>query len=226
MTELTLPQEVLLLALDERSGEVRWRSQSRLSYALAGAVLMELALRDRTDSTNKHVTIPNPAPTGDAVLDAALARMAAERKPRDLTHWAGKIAATRGLKQQVARQLTATGVLREHNHKFLAIIPDTRFIETNPAPEQALRERLRAAVALGATPDERTVLLLSLMRIASLTRLLFPDKRERAAAEARSKELAAASTASATVEAARKAAEAAEAAVSTVAIVAATAGNN
>ncbi len=223
---LTLPQEVLLLALDERSGEVRWRSQSRLTYALAGAILAELALRVRIATPDKHTSVLDSEPTGDAVLDAALARIAAERKPRELKHWAGKIATTRGLKQQVARQLTAAGVLREENRKFLAIIPDTRFIESNPAPEAALRERLRAAVAPTAAPDERTVLLLMLMRIASLTSAVFPDKQERTAAERRAKELAATVSGSAAAEAARKAAEEVEAALSIAVIAATAAGNN
>ena len=54
---LTLPEELLLLAHDEKSGTFIELPDLVLNVALAGAVLMDLALRDRIDMDIKTATV-------------------------------------------------------------------------------------------------------------------------------------------------------------------------
>ncbi|GAB6173128.1 hypothetical protein JCM15765_26060 [Paradesulfitobacterium aromaticivorans] len=44
---LSLPEELLLLALNEEKGTLSWVASSKLPYVLAGSLMMELILRKR-----------------------------------------------------------------------------------------------------------------------------------------------------------------------------------
>src|ERR671917_1349201 len=79
---MLIAEEYLLLALDEKTGKLRVGSDA-LGPALGGALIAELALRERIGVTpheagwNKRgrVTITNLTPTDDPELDAALHKL-------------------------------------------------------------------------------------------------------------------------------------------------------
>lgn len=173
---LALPDELLLLALDDERGTRAHATE--LEPGLAGAVLLDLALRGRLDVDGKTLRVVDPAPTGDAVLDAALEAIARETRPRSAKHWVSKL--QKGVRQQVSDRLVAAGTLRRDEHKVLWVFPVTRLPAENPAPEAAVRARLDDAVLRGITPDERTAALAALVHATGLGRTVFPDADRRA----------------------------------------------
>src|SRR5262249_53672058 len=68
-----LGEDLLLLALD--AGRGRPGRIETISYGLMGAELVRLAACGRIDLADDQVVAKDPAPTGDADLDAALARI-------------------------------------------------------------------------------------------------------------------------------------------------------
>lgn len=173
---LALPDGLLLLALDDERGT---RAHStELEPGLAGAVLVDLALRGRLDADGKILHVVDPSPTGDAVLDTALATIARESRPRTAQHWVGKL--QKGVRQEVSDRLVAAGTLRRDEKKVLWVFPVTRLPAGNPAPETAVRARLDDAVLRGVTPDERTAALAALVHATGLGRAVFPEADRRA----------------------------------------------
>jgi len=69
---LRFAEEILLLALDENTGRLHALPERALEFALAGAVLMELAFMGRLDTDATQLIVSDTSPTGDAVLDEAL----------------------------------------------------------------------------------------------------------------------------------------------------------
>ena len=69
---LSLPEEIVLLTLDDETGRSIGRQGIAASIALAGAVMMELALAGRVDTDRHKLDVLDDSPTGDAVLDAGL----------------------------------------------------------------------------------------------------------------------------------------------------------
>ena len=69
---LTILEEIVLLAVDERSGRLRATREYGAAYALVGAVFFDLALAKRIDSGTEDLQILNSAPTGNATLDRFL----------------------------------------------------------------------------------------------------------------------------------------------------------
>jgi hypothetical protein len=174
--------------LDDDKGTVSWQRASALPHALGGALLMDLALQERVDSVDKKIIPNDVSPTGDEVLDAALATIRDARKPRDAKHWVKQLGGRKGLKEQLARRLVARGILREQEHTFLWIFHNQRFPTSDPGPESSLRGWIRDVTLAGSEPDTRTLLLLSLVNACNLTNGLF-SKEERKQAKRRIKEL-------------------------------------
>jgi hypothetical protein len=143
----TLGEDLLLLALDDEGGKVGWQDSSGLPYALVGALLAELALRERITLDAKHLVVTDASPTGDDLLDEALHRMAESKKPHDAKHWVtalhGKI---KHLQRRLEDRLVAAGIVRREEHRVLWVFPAQRYPAVDNAPEEALREQLRAVV--------------------------------------------------------------------------------
>lgn len=184
----TLAEDLLLIALDDDEGTVSWQRSDRLPYALGGALLMDLALQARIRSVDKKIIVHDPSPVGDEILDAALETIRGSNKPHDAKHWVNELGKHKGLKEQLARRLVARGILREQGHTLMWIFHDQRFPTSDPSLEVSIRERIRDVVLSGTEPDERTRLLISLVRACKVTDSLF-SKGERKRAEQRVNEL-------------------------------------
>ena len=80
---LTITEEVLLLLHDERRADFASALRvGSLDIVLAGAVLADLAFAGRIDTDLDGLTLVDPAPLGDAMLDATLAEIVADPSPR------------------------------------------------------------------------------------------------------------------------------------------------
>ena len=74
---LTFAEELLLLAHDEKSGNFANIQDLLMNTALAGAVLMDLAILNRVDTDVSSLVILDRKPTGEKLLDFGLAELAA-----------------------------------------------------------------------------------------------------------------------------------------------------
>ena len=59
---------------------------------LAGAVLMDLQLANRIDTDLDNLTVSNPTPLGDDVLDPTLADIVGAEKTHDALYWVERTA--------------------------------------------------------------------------------------------------------------------------------------
>ena len=82
---LRFAEEILLLMLDDKGGRFVGLPDPSLRCALAGAVLMDLALENRIDTDLKQLLLIDATPVGDDLIDPTLYRIAQERE----THAAG-----------------------------------------------------------------------------------------------------------------------------------------
>ena len=176
---LPLHEEVMLLALRDDAGTIA--SGTMYQYAIAGAILSELMLRQRIavdeSARKKRAEVVDRRPTGAPLLDECLEKMAAS-KPKGLDHWVAKFAGISGLKHRVAERLCDRGILREDEGTILLVFTRRTYPETDPRPEQEIVERLRQAIFGDAHEvDARTVVLVSLADGAGILKVVF-DKKE------------------------------------------------
>ena len=174
---ITLPESLILLAIDDDSGRLDSNSGA-LDLALAGAVLTELLLRGDVTLINGNLIAVESSRPDDDVLDAALTAIRASR-PRDSKHWVKNLGKIQ-IRNRLLDRLIERGIIRREEHRILWVFPADRFPTEDAAPERALRQAIRAIVIEGATvtPQPRTAALIALLTSANLTGMVF-DRDER-----------------------------------------------
>jgi hypothetical protein len=189
LTTLTLAEELVLLATDER-GSVAGAASASLDNGIAGARLLELALAGRVALRDDAIAVIDERPTGEPLADEALATIGASSRARSAKHWVGKLASATA-RRRVLERLDERGVLAPERSRVLGLVPRTRHVEADPAPERAIRARLLAAArGEDPAPDARTVALASLVRACNLVGSVF-ERAERKDAKRRLAELSA-----------------------------------
>ena len=172
---LSLPEEITLLTLDDETGRPIGRQGLAASLAVAGAVLMELALAGRLDTDRDRLEWISRAPTGDAVLDRALAEIANATDSRGALMLLAREEA--GLRPLVLQRLVAAGLLREERGRVLLVFPARRYVKSAARPEpREVRARLAWIIETDEIPEPREALLLGLARAVALLPVLLPPE--------------------------------------------------
>jgi hypothetical protein len=161
-----LAEDLLLLLTEDETGRHIVGSPG-LDLALAGACLVELAMRGRIAVAERgeevkagRLVVRDPGPTGEPVLDDALGWLVERpgRKPESVLQPLSK-----KLKQRLLEGLAARGVVRYEERTVLAIFPVRRWPAADSSHEAAVRERLHAVLVDELSGDERTVALIGLL---------------------------------------------------------------
>jgi MHS family proline/betaine transporter-like MFS transporter len=158
-----LIEEFLLLTLEDEGGEFDNVPDIHLNCGLAGAALMDLALRGRIDSDLDAIWAVDTAPTGDGNLDMVLARIAAEPARLDARTWIGRLSKdAAAIREAALRGLCASGVLRQEDHRFLWVLKARRYpvVEGQERPEA--KRRILALLFNDELPDPVDVALIAL----------------------------------------------------------------
>jgi hypothetical protein len=177
----------------------------KLRFGLAGSELVRLAAAGRVDVARGRIVILDPAPTGDPLLDDALASMTGGRREPTARAW---VARNRpGLAGRYLARAEAAGTIRAHRRKALGFIPVTRWTVLDIARAAQARARLEAvAASTGAVGSEQAALA-GLASAIDVTGFVFPG-RAGAATRKRLREVAKRDPG--TADAARAAADAAD----------------
>ena len=85
-------EQLLLLLHSQDTGYFVPIPEWRMSCALAGAVLMDLAMEDRIDSDVETLTVVDTTPTGDSLLDPSLEDLASEDTVHPPQYWVERLA--------------------------------------------------------------------------------------------------------------------------------------
>lgn len=215
---MTLAADLLLLAIDPERRKVR--ANDKIDYALMGADLVDLAIAERVTVLDERIHVTDRRPTGDQCLDAALATLAAARKPPRAKTWVQSVRT--GVRKDYLAVLERETAIRPQVRPFLRVFTRIEFNVLDASRRADVRARLDA-VAAGAEPrDARDRALAGLTHACGLDGVLFPGAPNRAY-RSRLKEAAKHDGISADViEAARSATDAAVDAATDAAVHAAT----
>jgi golgi phosphoprotein 3 len=179
---LSFAEEIVLVALDEHTGELISTSATAFSVAIAGSVLMDLALANRIDTDHRDLWVVDQEPTGNSLLDDSLGRLGAvgERRPTQQVVRA-LLSSAPALRQQALDRLVAKGMLRRDEKRFLWVFPLLRYPTVDGTERQEVKARLRAIVLGDELPDPRDAVLVTLVSACRLfPEMLTPAELNRA----------------------------------------------
>jgi hypothetical protein len=179
---LTMPEELMLLMLDDASGRLLDRAMPAGDFALGAAALSELALAGRIDSDPQRLYVTNTTPTGDALLDGVLTRLGGMLEQQDTRGWIETLAMDAAeMRNALFARLVAAGVLRQEDSRFLWVFSERRYPQVSGREEREVKARLLGVLFNDEIPDTRDVLLIGLARAANLFAvILSAEELERA----------------------------------------------
>jgi Golgi phosphoprotein 3 len=175
---LTMLEEVVLLAVDERTGNLRSTREFGTAYALVGAVFFDLALARKIDTDTEVIHVIDTTPTGHATLDKVLAEMAHRPDLTTVRQWIEHIFMhRRDLEGEALLSLIQSGILRHEKTKLLWVIDVERFPLVNDKPQQHVKARLAHAILADDIPDTRDIMLVSIAEPCGLLSYVLADSQ-------------------------------------------------
>jgi len=181
---LRFAEEILLLALDDKTGRLHALPERALEFALAGALLAELAFIDRLDTDTTQVFIKDAKPMGDPVLDLALASLPKDEPKLTIQKALARIALKAGpIKEILFAELIRKGILQQREQSYLWVLRERRYPMVDDREEREVRARIREVVLTpGEIPAPQDVILIGLMDACDLDHFVFtPEELERSA---------------------------------------------
>src|SRR5262249_49195567 len=143
MANLTLADEVVVLMLDDDDGDLDPGRIRVASVAIAGGIVMELALRGHVSTDRTSLYVVDPEPTGDALLDEILREISGEQEQHSSAWWIDRLSARHGeLVEQVRGRLVTAGILREEERRFLWMFSSRAYPKISDIEEREAKSRL------------------------------------------------------------------------------------
>jgi Golgi phosphoprotein 3 len=165
-------EEIVLLQLDER-GKLVELPMSAADVVLAGAALMELALRNKVDTDVNRFFVLDREPTGDEILDDALGALATAGSDATTSAAIERITSNAHSYRDIAlKRLVEKGVLREEEGRFLWVFHTRRYPVIDDTEQREVRARLRQLTLTDEIPDPRDIVLLCLIDACRLLGLV------------------------------------------------------
>ena len=160
---LRFAEEIMLLLLDDEGKRFLKVPDASLRYALAGGVLMDLAMEDRIDTDLDRLILVDRTPVGDDILDPVLADIAAADATHDARYWVEKAASGAYRTREAAMErLVARGILERREDRFLWMFRSRRYPLIDGEAELEVKLRIMEVLFADVVPTPRDVVIIGL----------------------------------------------------------------
>ncbi len=177
---LRFAEEMILLLLDDESGNFSHIPSWSMDYALAGGVLMDLALENRIDTDLERLILIDGTPTGDSLLDPALADIAADAAAggeRDARYWVEREAERAvAIREECLKRLVAAGILDEREERTLWVFRSQHYPAVDPTQEREVRRRIMDVLLSEDIPDPRDIVIIGLADATGIFKNMLSSK--------------------------------------------------
>ncbi len=162
--DLSIPEELFLLSTDHAEGNTSGMHSSSFKLALAGSILMELALQNRIDTDTEKVIIESTEPTGSEILDIALIDMQLDASRRNINFWMNRLYEKHeSFVDALLNVLIRKGLLKIENRKILWVFSAPKYPIRDREEVKDVKSRLRALIFSEEIPDLHDMVIISLL---------------------------------------------------------------
>lgn len=177
---LRFAEEIILLLLDE-DGRFSATDHPTVDLALAGGVLMDLALEARIDTDVRKLVLLDAEPTGDALLDPVLADIAAAERTHDARYWVDQVRRRADeIRDAAIARLVEQGLLRRRAGQILRVFRPRQSPVVDDTANREVRQRITTLLFGDDIPGPRDVVIICLCDVCGLFRsLLTADELDR-----------------------------------------------
>ena len=177
-------EELLLLLHSEDSGYFVPIPEWKMSCALAGGVLMDLALENRIDSDLETLILVDTTPTGDELLDPALEEIAREKQQHSSQYWVERIARRADdISEAAVERLVKQGIFESDAGGFWTLSKKVsrsgRYPLVDGRAGEEIKGRIMRTLLDNEIPDPRDIVIIGLVNnCGGFRAMLEPEEYE------------------------------------------------
>ncbi len=176
---LSLPEELILMLLNEETGYFHQVPGWDLNCAVIGAVLAELSLISRIDTDRDSLILLDQTEVGDPVLDPILKTIAEETTQRDAQYWIERLAPrAESIIELTLDRLVHLNILEHHDGEFWTLSrtvgrADMNFDDEDGTATEFIASRIRRVLFNDVIPYPREVIIIGLLNTCDVLRFIF-----------------------------------------------------
>ena len=180
---LRFAEEIILLMLHDDNGKFAHVPSWSMDRAMAGAVLMDLALENRIDTDPQNLILIDATPVGDSLLDPTLAEIEAGDQ-RDARYWV-EHTAKKGeqIREEALSRLVDAGILERQEDRVLWVFRSRRYPLVDGKAEREVKLRIMEVLFSDQIPEPRDVVIIALADACGIFRELLPKRQLQQAAD-------------------------------------------
>ena len=180
---LTFVEEILLLLLDDETGAMKRVAPNVMELLVAGAILMDLALRGRLDCDLQKMVVVDATPVGEHILDGPLAEIAGADDEADPRTWVVRLSArSKNIQEAALKRLVERGILRVEDRNFLWVFGSRRYPMVDDREEREVKLRILDVLLSDRIPAPRDVALICLADASNAFQVILSPQELRNAA--------------------------------------------
>ena len=179
LTPLTLPEELVLMLLNEETGYFHQVLGWELNCAVVGAVLAELSLQKRIDTDLEKLLLVDQTETGDPALDLILKEIIGDSEQRSARYWIERLTVhAEAVVDLTLERLVKLGILKHHEGEFWTFAPSKHRAKSSAGSENAtegqfIKNRIKEEIFTDAIPNPRDVIVICLVNTCDVFRFIF-----------------------------------------------------
>ena len=176
---LSLPEELILMLLNEETGYFHQVPGWDLNCAVIGAVLAELSLISRIDTDRDSLILLDQTEVGDPVLDPILKTIAEETSQRDAQYWIERLAPrAESIIELTLDRLVNLNILEHHDGEFWTLSRtvgrgDLNLDDDDGTATEFVASRIRRVLFNDVIPYPREVIIIGLLNTCDVLRFIF-----------------------------------------------------
>ena len=176
---LSLPEELILMLLNEENGYFHQVPGWDLNCAVIGAVLAELSLLSRIDTDMESLFLVDQTETGDPALDPILQEIASEPVQRNAQYWIERLASRAELVIDLTLDRLVNLKILDHHDGGFYTLARTRWqteLSSNSIEDTAgefIKLRIMRYIFTDAIPSPRDIIIICLVNTCDVFRFIF-----------------------------------------------------
>ena len=178
---LRIAEEITLLLLNDKDGRFINVPTWSIDYAIAGSILMDLAMENRIDTDLENLVLVDATPLNDSLLDPTLVEIEAGDK-NTTRFWVEHVAQNAyAIREEALTRLVAQGILERTEDRFLWVFSSRRYPMIDGRAEREVKSRIMGLLFSDEIPDPRDVTIICLADACGIFgELLTKDELEKA----------------------------------------------
>ncbi len=180
MSMLTLSEQLMLLGLNDEKGTVIFTVKTQFPYAISGAILFDLYYKGIISIRDESIIVTKKEQPACKFIEYAADILIQSGKNHEINTAAAKLADHYDeISSLILDSLVTKGILKKEMHKLLWILKQEVYPTADPAPERMLRDTIRAVILDDKLPNNKELVLISLIGACDLVNEIFTyEERE------------------------------------------------